>query len=931
VTKLVTYVEIDVPQFVFDLDFVTNYNFVPSTLAGWTGTDMTATATAAGATIVQTGSDPSFRSPAAQSINGEANRYLAIDVERTAVRTVSNWQGDVYWTTADHPESNDFRTKFGELENYVGARRTYYLDMHDLVFGGDDWETSTITQLRIDFEGGDGQVPDGEFLIRSVRLGDLADPYPTETFRFAVPASYLPADIEAIPSIESVDFQPATISLGENLGQRASLTIQFKDHRHSFAGEPWDRGTFFSKWRGRYGARLRGLPIRLIRGVVGQSLVEMDTRHYVVDTTDGPEFNANYRIIAKDILKLADDDRAQAPALSNGSLAGSINNSTTSATLDPAGIGNLEYPASGWVCIGGKEVCAFTRSGDSLTIDRAEFGTTATEHDAGDRVQLVLRYTGNTPADIIEDLLTNYAGISSSYIDLAAWEAECANHLGVIYASTITEPTSVNKLVSALIEQAALAVWWDDRALQIRLQVLREISTDADVFDADRMLEGSFSVKEQPTKRISQIWTYYGQRDPTDSGANEDNYRAALASVDLELETDYGSAEIRKIEGNWIETLTAATRLNSIQLSRYRNPPRAFSWELFRDEAVILAGGYQLGWWGNTDHDGNPRYALVQVTRITVYPDRMKIEAEEMLASGEIILVSVVFLRTTGGVFSWTVADNWNDADNTVEVIGGGGGGARNQFDGGARGGGGGAYSAVSNLNLTPGGSVSYRVGSGGAGGILSSQNGGDGGDTWFNGASLGASSVGAKGGTGGSGRTGGGVGGSAGSGIGSIKFSGGNAGSGAGGDPNSGGGGGGAAGGPHGNGAAAGNASGTDGSGGGGADGGSAGSSDGPGGNNRFNFGGGADGVSGEQGGGGGGGDTGNAGGPGGNGEQLWTQTIAPITSAGPGGGGGGGGRDSNGGHAGEYGGGGGGAGEDPPSGGGNGAQGIIIITWRE
>jgi hypothetical protein len=750
------------------------------------------------------------------------------------------------------------------------------------------------------------------------------------TWRFAMPTDYLPADIEAIPSIDSVSFTPAMISLGKDLGQRASLQISFRDHKHVFAGEPYDQGTFWGKWRGRYGTKLRGRAVRLIRGELGQALADMDTRHYIIDETDGPNFGAVYTITAKDLLKVADDDRAQAPQLSNGSLAGSINSSTTSATLSPGGIGNLEYPASGWVCLGGKEVCAFTRSGDALTLTRGQFGTVATGHDAGDRVQLVLRYTGDDPADIIHDLLTNYAGVDPARIDLADWQAETAEHLGVIYARTITEPMSVNKLVSELIEQAALAVWWDDRARLVRLQVLREIATDTDIFDHDRIIAGSFSVKEQPGKRISQIWSYYGQRDPTDSGANEDNYRAVLADVDPQLETEYGSAEIRKIQAAWVETETAATRLNSIQLSRFRNPPRAFGFDLFRDVNIILAGGYQAQWWGNQDATGVEVPALIQVTQITVHPDRIHVEAEEMLASGTVVLVNVVFLTTTGALLSWMVADSWNDADNSIETIAGGGAGFQGTSEGG-RGGGGGAYSRVNNLNLTPGASVSYRVGAGGA------ASGGNGEDTWFNGASLAASSVGAKAGTGATGRTSGGVGGQAASGIGTTKNSGGNGGNGGNFDDNTtGAGGGGGAAGPNGNGANGGSC-GTDdrgGGGGGGADGGEAGqntpssTSPGDGGDNRFGFGGGnATTPVGDEGGGGRG-----DGSAGGDGEQIWTQTVAPIISAGPGGGGGGGNSGNSGGKyggkGGKYGGAGGGSRLQPA---GNGEQGIIVIRWRE
>jgi hypothetical protein len=162
-------------------------------------------------------------------------------------------------------------------------------------------------------------------------------------------------------------------------------------------------------------------------------------------------------------------------------------------------------------------------------------------------VQIVLRYDGDDVADIIFDLLTGYAGVEPAVCPLGEWQAETAAYLGVIYARTIAEPTSVRDLLSGLIEQSAIALWWDDLARRIRLQVLREIATDAAVFDAETIVDGSLQVKEQPGKRISQIWSYYAQRDPTDQGDKADNYAAALATVDLARQGDYGSPEIRKI------------------------------------------------------------------------------------------------------------------------------------------------------------------------------------------------------------------------------------------------------------------------------------------------------------------------------------------------------------------------------------------------
>lgn len=751
-----------------------------------------------------------------------------------------------------------------------------------------------------------------------------------ETYRFAIPTSYLPLDIPAIPSIDSVNFSPAHLSLGEDLGTRASLTISFRDHPHIMASEPLSQGTFFGKWRGRYGQTLRGAAVRLIRGQVGQTLDEMDTRHYVVERTSGPTLGASYTIEAKDILKLADDDRAQAPAVSTGSLAGSIDTAATAIVLTPSGIGDLEYPSSGYVTLGGKEIVSFTRTGDNMTIVRAQFGTVAQSHSAGDRVQLAIRYTGDTVSDIIYDLLVNYAGISASYIPKTEWDAEVAEFLSVIYARTIADPQSVRKLIVELIEQAALVLWWDDRAELIRLNVLRQIATDTDTFDQDVIIAGSLGVEEQPDKRISQIWTYRSERDPTDSGADKDNFRAIEVDGDSAKEGAYGSAEIKKINAKWIETQAAATRLNSIQLSRFKDPPRRFRFELPNYINVTPVAGYGLSWWGNQDETGVEQTAPIQITQVQIESDRVIVQAEEMFAQDVVVLTNVVFLfATDGGVDTLAVPGTWNDADNTISMFAGGGAGAAGPGENGGKGGGGGAFSQSTNVALTvsPAPSLDYRVGRAAE-------------DTWFGGSTFGTASIAAEAGQNGSGRTGGGQGGQSSNGAGDLRTSGGNgANGGAAGGNRAGGGGGGAAGGPNGSGGNGGGVGSNErgGGGGGGADGGESvtqtaqGSTGVDGGDNRFGFGGGDATIpSGREGGGGKGGNSGQVGGPGGDGEVIWTQTVAPIVSAGPGGGAGGGGAGfGDGGAGGDYGGGGGGGAGGGA--GGEGAPGLIILAWRQ
>lgn len=292
---------------------------------------------------------------------------------------------------------------------------------------------------------------------------------------------------------------------------------------------------------------------------------------------------------------------------------------------------------------------------------------------------------------------------------------------------------------------------------------------------------------------------------------------------------------------------------------------------------------------------------------------------------------------------SWIVPSDWNDSDNTIEVIGGGGGGGSARRTGG---GGGGAYATISDLSLTPGATVAYAVGTGGSAGSA-------GGDTYFcnsdtNCASISGTAVqvGAKGGSGATSATGA-SGGAAGSSVGTTKYSGGTGGNAGDGVSSWGGGGGGGAGGPYGNGANGGASSGsaTGAGGGGGGGGGSVGSTttsalggDGGANSNGVEAGtggssgskNGTNGMSGAGGGGGYGSATNGDGGNGGAGSE-WSVGENDYGS----GGGGGGCGDSNptetciGGSGGLYGGGGGGAGDDTGSTGGSGAQGVIIISY--
>jgi hypothetical protein len=458
------------------------------------------------------------------------------------------------------------------------------------------------------------------------------------TFRFAIDNLYLPSDIKCIPNITDVKVSPAIASLGENLGQRASITVSFRDHKHIFALESFDSGTFWGKFRARYGLKLQGRILRLIQGFVGQSLATMETRTYVIESVDGPSTTGEFKIVGKDLFKLADGDRAQAPIPSNGFLSANITNVATSLTLAPTGIGS-EYPASGYVNIGGSEIVSFTRSGDVLTITRAQYNTLASAHDAQSRVQLCLRYSAASVADIIYDLMVTYAGIDPTQILLNAWIIETNAYSSVGYSALIAEPTSVNKLISELVEQAGLVLWWDDLGADFHLQVLRAISTDAFIYDEDNIISQSLKVTEQLDKRISQVYVYFDKINPLINEDQLENYRSTAFDSDPQAEIEYGAVAIKKIYSRWIPTgaRTVADNLIATLMARFRDPPRRINFDIFRDEAgatPTMGAGYQIGYWCFQDVSGNPALIPVQFTSINATPDLFEIEAQEVLFTG---------------------------------------------------------------------------------------------------------------------------------------------------------------------------------------------------------------------------------------------------------------------------------------------------------
>jgi hypothetical protein len=109
--------------------------------------------------------------------------------------------------------------------------------------------------------------------------------------------------------------------------------------------------------------------------------------------------------------------------------------------------------------------------------------------------------------------------------------------------------------------------------------VLQPVPSGATVFSEENILRDSLGIKEQPDKRISQVWTYFAQVNPLEDQEDPSNYLSVAATIDGEAETDYGASSIAKIFSRWIAFggRSIALNLNDIRLSQYRDPPRRFN------------------------------------------------------------------------------------------------------------------------------------------------------------------------------------------------------------------------------------------------------------------------------------------------------------------------------------------------------------------
>lgn len=448
----------------------------------------------------------------------------------------------------------------------------------------------------------------------------------TKTFRFCEPVSPHPIGLNAMPYIKSLSIAPSEIDVGGGLGVRSKVSIKFSDHPHSDIDiDPYisdrtfialERGTFWTKLRAR-NPNYQFRELRVLSGYIEDgeySASNFETRYYVIESMNAS--GGQCTITAKDPLKLASSGKALAPAPSTGQLSADISDTATSATLNPSGVGNDEYSASGKVLIN-KEVMSFTRSGDVLTLTRAQNNTVAQEHSQNDTVQECLEYSSEQVNVIVEDLLTTYAGIDSSFISTATWQNEIDTYISGLLSGIVVKPTDIYKLLKELALDSPHYLWWNEKEQKIELTALKPPPSTADTLNmSDHHIANSVTVRDRSDLRKSSIYINYGQFDPTKKIDDSGNFQRTYARIDSDSVSKYGSDEVKTVYSRWINAgnKAAAVQLSALYGRRFANIPREIELSLdAKDSDVWVGQSKNINHRDIVDFSGSPTDTTFQI------------------------------------------------------------------------------------------------------------------------------------------------------------------------------------------------------------------------------------------------------------------------------------------------------------------------------
>jgi len=391
--------------------------------------------------------------------------------------------------------------------------------------------------------------------------------------------------------------------------------------------DPETSGMFLTKLKARWPYYAKA-NVRHVSGyLIDGALVDRRDISYFMREWSGPD-DDRHSFEARGVTDFANKATALAPKPSPGRLTLDLTAEATSFDVTPAGVGDSDYAASGWACIG-SEIMAFTRVADTFTVTRGQRGTAAAAHSQGDTVQQTLSYRGASLDAVVHDLVQNFTDTPADYLDggtMLENSQEVTRWAASIKVTTdICQPTGVAALLGELGDLGC-TVWEDQVARKIRIKMDRPLATDPLITLSDEQLR-SFSAKDHDDRRLTQVLFYYDRIDPTKGLDDAANYAVGLLTIDPDALEAYGAVSSKTIFCRWLDNggQAVAAIASLRRLDRMREAPKAITIRMSGTEQDFpLTGVIALESADLSGPDGivTPQYVqIVQTSEPVVYHD----------------------------------------------------------------------------------------------------------------------------------------------------------------------------------------------------------------------------------------------------------------------------------------------------------------------
>ncbi len=300
---------------------------------------------------------------------------------------------------------------------------------------------------------------------------------------------------------------------------------------------------------------------------------------------------------------------------------------------DPATSGKAEY-----IRIGSEIIRYTAKAGDVLswtdTTYRAQFGTTKADQTSASTVQLCRAFIDQSIANVLTALLTENKGVPAGYLS-ATIANECASWYGSTFNITacLSAPEQASSLITEILQQIGAVIWWSAQTKKVEMKaIMPNNSAYPSWTDTTTIIQGSMSVKNIDSLRITEAAISYAQRDATSNLTEPRSFLRTdvIVNQNAESTNEYGDIRPQLDYSRWFGAAnsTAMVACATRKINRLYNPPKVFAFKIdHKDYTEALGSTVGISSYKSAGVTGAPKEELCFITKIDDAKTHVEIQA----------------------------------------------------------------------------------------------------------------------------------------------------------------------------------------------------------------------------------------------------------------------------------------------------------------